>query len=81
MLAVMLTGELEVGLTVVPGVRLHPPPGIFTLHEIVTGWLNDPAAVTWKFTGEVVVPGAAVTAAGEGVVRPKSITCRARPTW
>ena len=46
MLAVILTGELEVGLTVIPGVRLQPPLGIFTVHETVTLWLNDPAAVT-----------------------------------
>jgi len=45
-LAVMFTGDPAFGFTLVPGVKLQVAPGIDVLHETVTLWLNDPAAVT-----------------------------------
>ena len=59
------------GLTVVPGVRLHTALAMFTLQETVTLWLNDPAAVTWKLVGDEVAPRGTVTFEGEGVVSAK----------
>jgi hypothetical protein len=44
-LAVILTGAAEVGLTFVPGVRSQVAFASAVLHETVTLWLNDPAAV------------------------------------
>ena len=75
-LAVMFTGALEVGLTVVPGERSHEAPLMSVVQETVTLWLNDPEAVTWKFTGEEVAPRATVTLEGDGVVSQKLIRCR-----
>lgn len=45
-LAVMFTGDPDFGFTVAPGVRLQVALGIDEVHETVTLWLNDPAAVT-----------------------------------
>jgi hypothetical protein len=44
-LAVMFTGDPDFGFTVAPGVKLQVAPGIDVLHETVTLWLNDPAAM------------------------------------
>ena len=46
MVAVMFTGDPDFGFTVAPGVRLQVALGIDEVHETVTLWLNDPAAVT-----------------------------------
>jgi hypothetical protein len=46
MLAVMFTGDPDFGFTVAPGVRLQVALGMDEVHETVTLWLNDPAAVT-----------------------------------
>ena len=45
-LAVMFTGDPDLGFTVAPGVKLQVALGMDVLHETVTLWLNDPAAVT-----------------------------------
>ena len=45
-LAVMFTGDPDLGFTVAPGVRLQVALGMDEVHETVTLWLNDPAAVT-----------------------------------
>ena len=45
-LAFMFTGDPDLGFTVAPGIKLQVALGIEVLHEIVTLWLNDPAAVT-----------------------------------
>jgi hypothetical protein len=37
---------MDVAVTVAPGLRLQVAFGIALLHETVTAWLNDPAAVT-----------------------------------
>jgi hypothetical protein len=44
--AVIFTGAIEVAVTLAPGVRLQIAFGIALLHETVTAWSNDPAAVT-----------------------------------
>jgi hypothetical protein len=67
----MFTGADEVGLTLAPGVRLQVAFVMLVLHETVTLWLNDPAAVTSKLTGDDFVPSPTVTLAGDGVVSPK----------
>jgi hypothetical protein len=44
-LAVIFTGDVNVGLTVPAGVKAQLAPLMRGLHETVTVWLNDPAAV------------------------------------
>jgi hypothetical protein len=76
----MFTGAAGVGFTVDPGVRLHVAPAMPVVHETVTLWLNDPAAVIWKLTGGEVFPRFTITLAGDGVVNPKLSRCRVTGT-
>jgi len=55
---------------------LHTALGIVVEQETLTAWLNEPAAVAWKFTGDDVVPCGAEMLVGEGAVSPKSMTCK-----
>jgi hypothetical protein len=74
----MFTGAPDLGFTAVPGVRVHGALLSATMQETLTLWLNDPEAVTWKLTTADVDPLAALTLAGDGVVRPKLTTCKIR---
>jgi hypothetical protein len=75
-LAVMFTGALDEGVTELEGVRVQTAFGMADVHDTVTIWLNDPAAVTLKLTGGDVLPRPTVTLAGEGLVSPNPIRCR-----
>jgi len=71
----MFTGALAVGLTVFDGVKVQVAPAMPELQVMATLWLNDPAAVASKLTGEEVVPRGTVTLAGDGAVNPKLTMC------
>src|SRR5271166_4042759 len=74
----MFTGLPVVGLTLVPGIKLHVELAIAALQEMLTLWSNDPAALTWNSTGDDVVPRGTVTVDGEGVLSAKLTTCKVR---
>ena len=71
----MFAGAFDVGYTVVPGLKLQVTLGILEVQETVTAWLNEPAAVIWKLTGDDVVPRGTVTLEGVGGINPMLTKC------
>lgn len=65
---VTATGVVEVGRTEFEGWKLQLAPAGKPVQESATAALNDPSAVTWKFTGAEVADWLTVTLAGEGIV-------------
>ena len=72
-----VTGDEEVGFTVLDGEKLQVAPDGNPLLQIsITAPLNDPEAVTWNVIGCEVFGRFTVTLPGDGAPRPKSTTCR-----
>jgi hypothetical protein len=76
----ILTGEPDVGLTALLGLKLHVAPAGNPEQVKLTVPENAPAAVVWNEIEPEVVPRGTDTLDVDGAVSPKSTTCKASGT-